>query len=230
MITRCGGMPIEEYQAAARSQKPAAVTACLILEDLGVDEAAAVVDGGVHEPVPTTVGLGHAPRGSRGPGCASHPRRNPSQFLHIHMDQLTGPVPLIPLRLPPGVAVARSPRSSRPIPSWWRIACTVEAARPTSKPMCAAPQRRLRRSRITSRRSRGGSGSVTAGAGSTDPAGPAHPRQEPVPPLTHRLGINLEPLRSRGHRPACHHHTVHHPTPSLPASTEHSDAAHYRWT
>jgi hypothetical protein len=39
--------------------------------------------------------------------------------------------------------------------------------------------------------------------------------KEPVPPLAHRLGINLESFRRRRDRPTTIHDTTNHPTSTL---------------
>ena len=40
-------------------------------------------------------------------------------------------------------------------------------------------------------------------------------QQPPVTPFTHRLGVDLKPLRGRLHRPTGLDHTPHHPPPTL---------------
>ena len=95
MITRSQVMPIERDQAAARRQNPAAVTGCLVVVDLGVDEAGAVVDRGVDEAVAAPAGLGLLPGIAVAADAPAATVGDPGQFLHVDMDQLTGMFPLI---------------------------------------------------------------------------------------------------------------------------------------
>jgi hypothetical protein len=80
--------------------------ALLVVEDLGVGQAGAVVQSGVQEPV-----ADRGPPALRCPASAvdppAAPVRDAGEFLDIDMDQLAGPVPLVSAhRLPVGGTVA----------------------------------------------------------------------------------------------------------------------------
>ena len=94
-------IPRSANHARARRQNPAAVRAGLVVEDLGVRESGTVVERGVDVAIADDallVGWRLAPAVLAPPVAG----RDPSELLHINMDQFSGPFALVALDRPSG--------------------------------------------------------------------------------------------------------------------------------
>jgi hypothetical protein len=65
--------------------------------DLGVHDAAAIVHGGMNEPVPNSSVLGFLTPIAAAPGSPPTTVGNAGNLLDINVDQLSGSFPLIPM-------------------------------------------------------------------------------------------------------------------------------------
>ncbi len=149
MRTRCGVIPIEMYQAAARTPEPGCSYCFLVAEDLGVCNTGAVVDCGVDVPVAGSCMAAVAIVAS---SVDAPPAtvRDPRQLLDIDMDQLTRGVALIAHGQ---WLIGGSVASIQPTqPGTAQNVLHGRGRQPNLEPDVVAPHRRFRRNWITRRR------------------------------------------------------------------------------